>query len=99
MVERGAFQGNSWMGKLYNFLESFSIKSATEVVIIGQNLREHIRLVGRRNVQSCPVIYNSVDLDEIEGQSTIIPVRSISRGEKIVLVLLGVYVNMKESMI
>ena len=66
MVEKGAFKENSWIARVYKFLENISIKRATEVVIIGENLREYIRSAGRRNVQNSPVVYNSVDLDEIE---------------------------------
>jgi glycosyltransferase involved in cell wall biosynthesis len=66
MIECGAFSEKSFLSRLYYLLESFIIKRASEIVIIGKNLREYIRSMGRTKIEKCPVIYNCVDLEECE---------------------------------
>ncbi len=65
MIESGAFSEKSILAIVYTSLESFVIKNADHVVIIGNNLKDFVLRSGRRDLEKVTVIYNCVDLSEM----------------------------------
>ncbi len=66
MVENSAFSRRSFISSIYSFLENIVIKYASEIVIIGENLKPYVIKSGRKNIEKCLIVRNSVDLEEIE---------------------------------